>query len=162
MERLGADEWERLRDIRLRALVDEPDAFGSSIEREGAHSEADWRRVLGLGPWWVAVADGEDVGLVAGGTPEEASVRWVYSMWVDARYRGAGVAAQLLDEVVRWARAEGAARLGLDVTDRVPRARRFYERLGFVGTGTAGPLPRDPTIELSEMVLDLTVTRGGA
>ncbi|HEY8081381.1 MAG TPA: GNAT family N-acetyltransferase [Acidimicrobiales bacterium] len=161
MDRLGSGEWERLKAVRIRGLVDEPDAFGSSIEREGAFGEADWRRLIGLGPWWVAVAGSEDVGLVAGGTTKDPSIRWVYSMWVDERFRGTGVAAQLLDEVVRWARAEGAVRLGLDVTDRVPRARRFYERLGFVGMGTAGPLPRDPTIELSEMVLDLTSTRAG-
>ena len=48
-------------------------------------------------------------------------------MWVDTAWRGRGVADALLDAVVDWAK-EGATRLGLDVTDRVPRARRFYER----------------------------------
>lgn len=118
-----------------------------------------WRRLAGLGPWWFAVEDGVDVGLVAGGTREgEPSTRWVYSMWVEPRWRGRGVAGALLEAVVVWARDDGASRLGLDVTNRVPRARRFYERNGFTATGTVVPLGRDVTIELAEMTLDLCAT----
>jgi GNAT superfamily N-acetyltransferase len=156
VERLDPSSWERLRDIRLHALDDEPDAFGSSTASEADHDEAAWRRLAGLGPWWLAVEDEVDVGLVAGGTRDgDPSTRWVYAMWVDPRWRGRGVAGALLDAVVIWARDDGVTRLGLDVTDRVPRARRFYERNGFRATGSVVPLGRDVTIELAEMVLDL-------
>jgi GNAT superfamily N-acetyltransferase len=154
--RLDVEAWERLRVVRLRALDDAPDAFGSSAEAERDHDEVAWRRLAGLGPWWLAVSDDDDVGLVAGGRRDGVdAVRWVYSMWVDERWRGRGVATSLLDEVVRWAIDEGVGSLGLDVTDRMGRARRFYERYGFVTTGVTLPLPRDPTIQLVEMRLDL-------
>ncbi|HEV3328793.1 MAG TPA: GNAT family N-acetyltransferase [Acidimicrobiales bacterium] len=156
VERLDPASWERLRRIRLRALDDAPDAFGSSAAAERDQDQAEWHRLIGLGPWWLAVEGGDDVGMVAGGRRErDARTRWVYSMWVDRPWRGRDVAGALLDAVVDWARSDGAARLGLDVTDRVPRARRFYERYGFVATGVVVPLPRDPSIELAEMTYAL-------
>jgi GNAT superfamily N-acetyltransferase len=155
LDRLDGDSWQRLRDVRLRALADEPDAFGSSSQRETVYQEPDWRRLLEWGPWWVANVDGIDVGIVAGGSHREEDVPWVFSMWVDPLWRGRGVADSLLDAVVAWAEQQGATRLGLDVADRVPRARRFYERYGFVDAQRTFTMPREPTITLVEMYLDL-------
>src|SRR4029453_6507581 len=42
------EEWERVRDLRLHALADAPDAFGSTLERE---------RSLGR-PGWIAWIEG--------------------------------------------------------------------------------------------------------
>ncbi len=160
LERLEPSSWERLQRIRLRALDDAPDAFGSSAASERDYDEAAWRRLVGLGPWWLAVHEGDDVGMVTGGRRDrDDETRWVYSMWVEPGWRGHGVAVALLDAVRDWARGEGATRLGLDVTDRVPRARRFYERYGFVATGIAVPLPRDPSIVLEEMAMPLAGNR---
>ena len=36
------EEWERVRDLRLRALAEPPDAFGSTLAREREHGEAEW------------------------------------------------------------------------------------------------------------------------
>jgi GNAT superfamily N-acetyltransferase len=156
VERLDPTSWERLRRIRLRALDDAPDAFGSSAASEGDRDQATWQRLVVLGPWWLAVEEGDDVGMVAGGHREgDDRTRWVYSMWVERPWRGRDVAGALLDAVVDWARSDGASLLGLDVTNRVPRARRFYERYGFVATGVVVPLPRDPSIELAEMTYAL-------
>lgn len=141
VERLDTSCWERLRTLRLRALDDEPDAFGSSAEAERDNDEGAWRRLAELGPWWLADDGDRDVGLVAGGMRGgDTTTRWVYSMWVDVAWRGQGVADLLLGAVVQWAVDEGVTRLGLDVTDRVPRARRFYEQHGFVATGLTEPL----------------------
>jgi len=158
--RLGESDWERLRAVRLRALRDAPDAYGSSVEREEGHDEATWRAMVARGAWWVAVCDARDVGVVAGGDREHDGERWVYSMWVEATRRGTGDAVALLDAVVRWALEQGASSLGLDVTDRVPRARRFYERYGFAATGVVFALPRDRSITLTEMRLGLSDLSG--
>jgi GNAT superfamily N-acetyltransferase len=156
IERVGRSEWQRWRELRLQALRDSPDAFGSNLEREAGFSESDWFDRIGAGPSWIAVVDGEDVGIISGGEHHGSEVPWVYAAWVDPRVRGSDVAAELVAAVVEWARSTGAMRLGLDVADRAPRARRFYERLGFVTGERSFPMPRDPTIVLVEMYLDLT------
>ena len=40
---LAPDEWSRLRDIRLRSLVENPEAFGASHETLSKFSESQWR-----------------------------------------------------------------------------------------------------------------------
>jgi GNAT superfamily N-acetyltransferase len=152
----GPEAWERWREIRLHALRDAPDAFGSSLEREEAYSESDWRERLAFGPSWIAVVDGRDVGIICGGQHHSSDIPWVYATWVEPSVRGSGVAESLRAVVVEWARESGASSLGLDVADRAPRARRFYERNGFVIGERTFPMPRDPSITLFEMFLDLT------
>jgi len=39
---LHSDEWARLRDIRLRALLDSPHAFGGTYENESNFDQSQW------------------------------------------------------------------------------------------------------------------------
>jgi ribosomal protein S18 acetylase RimI-like enzyme len=50
---------------------------------------------------------------------------------VDAAYRGRGVGRFLADRLEREARAAGAPRIVLEVSEDSPGAVQFYERLGF-------------------------------
>jgi hypothetical protein len=40
----GAADWEALRELRLRALADTPDAFASTLQKEAAFPEQVWRQ----------------------------------------------------------------------------------------------------------------------
>jgi hypothetical protein len=42
VRRVNHDEWPLLKDVRLRALADSPESFGSSFEREVAFDDAIW------------------------------------------------------------------------------------------------------------------------
>ena len=39
VRRIAEDEWGVLRDLRLHALADSPDSFGSTYERESGYSD---------------------------------------------------------------------------------------------------------------------------
>src|SRR5436190_9375583 len=64
LERLSVDKGPRLRAIRLRALLDAPDAFGSTYEEIVARPAESWSKQLADLPTFVAVRDGIDVGMV--------------------------------------------------------------------------------------------------
>jgi len=62
-----AADWETLRQLRLRALADAPDAFASTLEAEVASPDEVWRQRAEGGPasaTVIAREGGVDVGLV--------------------------------------------------------------------------------------------------
>jgi len=142
LDRLNVEEASRLRAIRLRALRDSPEAFGSTLEDALARSTEDWsQQILSL-PTFVAVDDGLDVGMVRG-APDETRVdtAWLLSMWVAPEARRMGVGGRLVGAVIDWARSIGARRLLLDVGDGQAPAIALYERKGFSPNGEVGSLP---------------------
>jgi GNAT superfamily N-acetyltransferase len=148
LERLGPDDWQRWRDIRLAALRDAPSAFASSYEREGSRTAGEWRAWLApdRGLTVLAVDDGgRSLGLVGAHRPVELpeAVELV-SMWVAPTARGRGIGHALVREVVVWAREEGAAEVLLWVTRTNDVAHALYERHGFSDTGDEKPLPSHP------------------
>jgi ribosomal protein S18 acetylase RimI-like enzyme len=152
-----AADWEALRQLRLRALADAPDAFASTLERAAAFPAEVWRQWAEGGPAsasFIAGEGGVDVGLAAVfAEPDVPGRMHLVSMWVDPRYRRRGVARALVAQAVRWAAERRAGEVILWVADQNTAARRLYEQLGFRPTGERQPLPSNPA--LSESLLRL-------
>ena len=139
---LAADEGLRLRTIRLRALADAPDAFGTTYDETVARPLDSWAAQLQEIATFVAVVDGEDMGLVRGARDDlQPDTAWLISMWVSPEVRGQGVGEALIDAVVEWARISGARRVLLDVGDHNQPAIALYARKGFEPNGIIGSLP---------------------
>jgi GNAT superfamily N-acetyltransferase len=155
---LVEDEWATFREIRLRSLLDSPEAFGSTYGEESAHGEAAWREWT-AGRWrggravvFVAEDRADVVGTATGAVYEaNPQTAHVYAMWVAPDARRAGVGRALLDAVESWARERGSGRLLLNVTETNEVARRFYEACDFAETGEREPLR--PGSELHVLVL---------
>jgi GNAT superfamily N-acetyltransferase len=131
-----ADDWEALRELRLRALADAPDAFASTLEAELAFPAEEWRRRSAGGPAsarFIAREGGSGVGLAAiFAEPATPGRMHLVSMWVDPRHRRRGV------------------------------TRALYERAGFRPTGERQPLPSNPELTESMLRLHLEVPVSGA
>lgn len=140
-----AEDWERARDLRLRALADAPDAFGSTIEHERAYAETEWRSWIdgwqgATNRFVVWEADGAWVGMAVGSRTTGDPDAHLYGMWVDPDRRRQGVGERLVREVVGWARSWDARSVLLGLTEGNEGAEGFYERLVFVDTGERHPL----------------------
>ncbi|MFC7303708.1 GNAT family N-acetyltransferase [Streptomyces monticola] len=87
------------------------------------------RAAQGVGDTVVAVVDGAVAGftMVVGDEVEQ--------LYVDARHRGTNAAAALLTEAERLVRAAGHRRAWLAVVAGNGRARRFYDRQGWLDEG---------------------------
>jgi GNAT superfamily N-acetyltransferase len=164
VRRLRADEWAAYRQVRLAALAEAPYAFSSTLDGESARDEAWWQDRAANGvPMFVAWQDGEPAGLAGGfAVPQEelplgVTRAWhLVSMWVSPSARGSGLAERLVQAVAGAARADGATRLILWVTDVNERARAFYGRLGFRPTGARQLVrPDEPDHWEEERSLDL-------
>ncbi|MFD1932189.1 GNAT family N-acetyltransferase [Nonomuraea mangrovi] len=156
LERLGDDDADRLRALRLRALADAPDAFGSTYDKDAAYPREKWVERLSNpdSVWFVAVGDGQDAGLVCGLEEHPGHVH-LLSMWVAPEARGAGLAGRLVDEVVAWARAREAEEIGLWAVDANAAARALYARKGFLPSGRVMALPSNPGLMESHYVHSL-------
>jgi N-acetylglutamate synthase-like GNAT family acetyltransferase len=101
----------------------------------------------GHGNFWVALADGCGTGEVIGTIAlhdfgnRRGALR---KMFVKGPYRGPqhGVAARLLEELLRWSRERGLSEIYLGTTAVMPAAHRFYEKNGFAAIDAA-QLPPD-------------------
>jgi len=162
IEPLSAHLVADLKTVRLRALQDIPTAFSGTYAEESQLSDADWlKRVAAWNSGsssvcYLAMDVGLPCGIIAGYLDDHDPPRpTVASMWVAPAYRRTGLATRLLNEVQRWAKCLGASQLRLMVTSGNDQAMRFYERFGFVFTGTTGPYRNDPAFFEYEMIKSL-------
>jgi ribosomal protein S18 acetylase RimI-like enzyme len=143
---LQEHDWPSLRDVRLTALKDSPEAFLSTYERELAYSESDWRTEFSRGEWTIELSSDEVIGLLGATREPGASANECYLeyMWVSPLYRNRGVASNLIEHALRRLTASGIDTVLLWTLDVNESARRLYDRLGFLRTLHRQPLPGDP------------------
>ena len=149
VRRVRADEADRLRELRLRALQADPHAFGRSYEEEAADTSDRWRDLAAdseRGEQRAVFVDDAFTGM-AGAVLRDDHVE-LWGMWVDPAARGTGLGRELVAAVVDWARDRGAAAVNLGVYDNAQVAP-FYERLGFVEGGTFGSCDHGFTLDLT-------------
>jgi RimJ/RimL family protein N-acetyltransferase len=155
IRRLSPDDWEEFRVIRLAALADAPSAFGSTLAREQAFLEQDWRTRLSATATFVAMAAGRIAG-TAGGVRDRARPddAMLVGMWVAPEARARGVGEALVRSVIAWATEAHFPRITLFVTVGNEPAARLYARCGFVPTGVEEPVDADRP-EQMEMEMEL-------
>jgi ribosomal protein S18 acetylase RimI-like enzyme/predicted RNA-binding protein with PIN domain len=163
------ERWREVRDLRLAALSDTPDAFASTHDAERAQPPTWWRERLAREESTTLVAsvvvpDGPTVGAglcVLAPVTDRPGTLGLFSVWVAPWARGTGAGDALLTAAIERARGRGAQELALDVGDHNAAASGLYGRHGFVASGrrTTLPPPRTHVTE-HELVLDLQVASG--
>jgi ubiquinone/menaquinone biosynthesis C-methylase UbiE/RimJ/RimL family protein N-acetyltransferase len=124
-----------LRELRLAALEQDPDAFESPRPREaGLHSSERRDRTQRSA---IAFMAGVPVGLIGWFHPDDDETRLeIVSMWVRPDARRRGVAAELIRFVDENIKTTSGASLELGVMAANQSARAAYQRLGFMAVGT--------------------------
>ena len=159
MRRAGPADVDRVRDVRLSALADTPDAYWVTEAEERAEPMEVWRDRLARprGATFLAERAGAAIGMAVGNTHHDVDGdAGLYAMWVAPEARRTGVARVLSEAVLDWARAEGFPCIRLEVADANAAAIAAYRALGFTATGRSGsmPAPRDHITE-HELAVDL-------
>ncbi|KPI34071.1 GCN5-related N-acetyltransferase [Actinobacteria bacterium OV450] len=176
MRPVRADEWQKVKELRIEALKDPaaPVAFLETLAEADARPDEFWqdRALRGsqgrhVRQFVAEAADGEWVGSVTvlveeGGTTDffeqavEQTQGHLVGVFVRAEERGTGVTEALFTAALDWAWSlEGPAleRVRLFVHEDNGRAEAFYRRFGFRATGQVLPVPGDPDATELEYVL---------
>jgi GNAT superfamily N-acetyltransferase len=149
VRRLAPADVETLRTIRLEALRSDPDAFGSTLEREEGRSDDDWRAWLGRGATFVAETDDGPVGLIVARPHDDPTTVGIYAMFVSSRARRRGIGRALVEAAIEWAASSGATQVTLMVIDRNESASKLYKSCGFIYSGQSERRERDGAVELA-------------
>ena len=159
---ITADDWSDYRKVRINALKESPQAFGSTWQQEVELPDEDWlaratasesgqfgrgffaahsNKICGLA--WCLLSD------------TDPPIAHVYSMWTSPAVRGQGAGRALLQQCMAWAREKGACSLVLSVAKVQAPAIHLYRSHGFYTAGESGFLRPDSDIETQKMRLDI-------
>ena len=152
-------DWEAVRDIRLRSLREEPDAYASEYQTETRFEPDLWKQRLATASSYLAFDDDHALVGIATGLETGDGDTHVVGMYVAPEARGSGCAHQLLDAIAELTVRRQGKRLVLEVAESNIRATRSYRSYGFVATGRRRSLERDPRITEIEFAYPLPGTR---
>jgi ribosomal protein S18 acetylase RimI-like enzyme len=155
-------EWPIYKALRLRALEESPNAFGSTLALEIERPDTAWNERLknaassGQDCVFLAEFEGTPSGLVwAKADPNELSTVHILPMWVAPNARGRGIGDKLLRAAILWAKQYGASFVKLGATCGNTPAIRLYQRAGFVEIGATEPIHSGSALLAQNMVLAL-------
>jgi GNAT superfamily N-acetyltransferase len=144
VQEIAANEWQRLRAIRLKALTESRHAFGGTFETESAEDEATWRLKFEKNDFLIASVDGVDAAMlyieVLKG--DFGATCWIGGCWSDPQFRGKGLMRALFTFIDQQEKDWKIQGLGV-FTDNY-NAIAAYEKLGFVKMGEDTASTRQP------------------
>jgi len=144
VQEITANEWQRLRSIRLKSLEESPHAFGGTFEIESAEDEISWRSKFEKLDFLIASVDGVDGAVLSVEVlnGDFGATCWIGGCWSDPQFRGKGLMRAMftfIDEQEKDWKVQG---LGV-WTDNFS-AIAAYEKLGFVKMGDDTASTRQP------------------
>jgi ribosomal protein S18 acetylase RimI-like enzyme len=137
---LPVSDWKDFKEIRLAALKEEPQAFGSSYARDVAYPDSIWQERLRDSESKKSVClfaklEGRIVGMVMGGRTDDDKQTHLAHIWgtyVDSKARGKGIGKELMQRVIEELGRDADIK-GICVTVNTEQkpAIKLYESLGF-------------------------------
>lgn len=136
---LRVENWQEYRKLRLRALKEDPQAFGSSYADSLNQPDEFWKRRLadaadGMRSWLLFAQEGEKLTGMIGAFLEEVptDTATIVSVYVPLEARGQGIAVLLMEAMLGVLSATPSltkAQLSVNVT-QLP-AIQVYKHFGF-------------------------------
>ena len=141
--KLPVDTWSQYRELRLRALKEDPEAFSSSYAMERQQPEEFWKKRLsdaerGERSWLLfARRDDKLIGMIGAYMEGDATeTAKVISVYVPREERGNGISRRLMEEMLRvLSDVPMLKKARLDVNVSQLAAICLYRRFGFRETG---------------------------
>lgn len=153
--KLEAEDLAIFKAIRLESLKMAPTAFANTFADWSSLSDEEWLDRMKI-PVFVMLKGQEPVGIMGLMLQrgEKRSHRaTIIMVYLRESERGSGVASELLQAVMGFAKEGGVRQLELHVNHTNARAIRFYERHGFERVGQIPAALIDEGREVDELIM---------
>lgn len=142
-----ADDWERFRDLRLKALREAPKAYGIAEEDVASTTDEEWKKLCqesaaGSGKWYVvAERDGKLIGMLGATEVFGKHMRHqveICHAFVEESLRGQGIMTNLyLTLKAQLQKVEHLEQMIVWVTlHETQTSKHVFEKVGFTLAGT--------------------------
>jgi len=132
---LRPEDADSIRKLRLEALLDSPESFGSSYAEEREYPLQKFQNRLESGYTFGAFLDGKLIGMVTLIPETKHKTRHkahIYAMYVTPDQRGQGIGKKLVKEAIETAKQiDGIEQIVLSVVSSNNTAKQLYLSLGF-------------------------------
>lgn len=135
---LQPENWKHYRDLRLRALQEDPQAFSSTYEENSKRSDAFWQERIKntfiKDTQWLVFAKLNDnlVGMVGAFVEKEPDNAHVISVYVIPEERDRGIAKLLMKELLNKIKTNDIIKkITVDVNSEQKAALNLYKNFGF-------------------------------
>jgi GNAT superfamily N-acetyltransferase len=151
VQRIQSHQGELLRELRLQALRDAPDAFLENYDNASQKSIEQWQASAqkhATSPQatnFLGYLNGRPAGMIgACVTDHEPDIVNLCAIWVAPEARLQGLGKALVEQVILWAKQVHASKVQLWVNRENMSAAQFYLRCGFNDTGNTAIFPAKP------------------
>lgn len=129
---LAREQWPIVRDMRLAALRESPQAFLGAFEDELVFQPDDWIKTFESASWHGCFMDDSPVGIAKSSIlTEHPDERYIESFWVKPQHRNQRIARLIVRSVVAEAKEEGRRFIRLSVLHKNWAAVAALRQLGF-------------------------------
>jgi len=160
IKQLTAEDWKIWKELRLGALKNSPESFGSSYEEEVNWPDLDFQNSLIKSDIFGVFVDSSLVSCAGFYSLNSAKTKHrgvIWGMYTRPEYRGQGIASALIQTIISHAKSH-VAQLHLTCVTTNLGAVAFYQKHGFkiYGTEPRALKIRDTFFDEHLMILDLT------
>lgn len=138
---LSPSDWSRYRDLRLKSLQTDPQAFADTYEFADQQTESYWRGHLeradqAQGSWMLFAEDqGQLVGCMSAVIFEDDKIPTIVGVYVAPEARGQGLGKRLLTSLLQRLKKASVTGVKLSVNVEQLTALKLYQSLGFIVKG---------------------------
>ena len=137
--RLTPDDWQQLRDLRIRATKEVPLAFGRTTKEEAEKTEEEWREQLKDSYYYGAKEEGALIGMLRVAHEKDemrAHIAQIYGVYVAPEARGKKIGRSLMDIALKeLTQNQHILKVRLSVAETQKEALNLYSAYGFKQVG---------------------------
>jgi ribosomal protein S18 acetylase RimI-like enzyme len=131
-KKVSPDDWQKFREIRLKGLQTDPQAFGGTFQSESQEGEEYWKERFSNPERCFYAAEEGNIFVATAGSKKIAEDNWmIVAVYTLPEFRGKNISKELINQIIGEAKKTGASKVSLMVNPQQESAVNLYKKMGF-------------------------------